>query len=90
MWQGGKCVGTRRVYDNRLLMRILERFDRSWAPRSHQTVEGKVEHRHAGAFLTLSADDVMRLEPDEQRAIVELVEKIGLLKDGRENQKLLG
>lgn len=46
IWEHGKLVGTRKVYDNKLLMRLASKLEPAWAEKRHNTVEGHIEHRH--------------------------------------------
>ena len=87
VWSGGKVVGTRKIYDNRLLLRFSEKLDPSWAQRHHQKLEhsGKLQHEHRGVMLEISAADVLLLEADKQRQLVALVEEMGKLKGNEQD-----
>lgn len=93
IFQRGQLVGTERCYDTNLMLRYASRLDPAWSEKRQLEVEGKVEHNYGGVMLSISPDDVLKLEPAEQTQLVALIEKIGKLKgseDGTENQKFLG
>lgn len=78
--QGNKIgVQTDSRPANQMLLRLAERLSpRTWAQRKHHEIDGKVthDHQHTMAVATLEPADVLLLEPDEQRELLRLVEKI--------------
>jgi len=78
--QGNKIgVHTDSRPANQMLMRLAERLaPETWAQRKHHEVDGKVDHdhRHSLAVATLEPADVLLLDPEEQKDLIRLIDKI--------------
>jgi hypothetical protein len=93
VYQKGELVGFRKVYSDTLLLRLAARLaPEAWSERQRTELSGSVGVRpEDGAFLSISAQDVLLLSAPKQRQLADLVEEVGRLKegdDGRSIQKL--
>lgn len=74
VWHRGEVKGfvEDRTSSDKLLLRIAERLDPSWSPRSvvdqHVTLQG--------AVLAVRPEDILHLSPAEQDAFVAMLGKI--------------
>ena len=75
VYQGGALVGTKRVYDNRMLLAAARRHDpEAWSERSKLEVSGQVAHAHLGVHVTL--EDLDLLSEEDRSALLECFAKI--------------
>ncbi len=79
VYVGGKIIGwvEDRNSSDKLLLRALQRIDRSWAERRHHDVQGQVlhEHEHRHAFM-LRAEHVLLLDEPDRELLIGLLDKI--------------
>ncbi len=87
IFQKGELVGHETVYSDHLLLKLAQRLSPdAWTDRQKVEHSGRVEHGHV--MLSITPADVLLLSENEQVKLVDLIEKIGQLKDGPEVQKI--
>ncbi len=79
VYESGKVVGwvEDRNSSDRLLLRVAQRLDPTWAERRHHDVQGEVrhEHNHRHSFR-LRAEHVMLLDEPDRELLVGLLDNM--------------
>jgi hypothetical protein len=81
VFQSGRLVGTRQVFDHKLLLRLAARLDTRWAQRTKSEVDAKIATEDDAFTLKLSAEDVLALPREDQETLVRIIEKIAERKE---------
>ena len=80
IYQQGRLVGTKLVFDHKLLLRLAERLDsNTWAQRSKIEHSGHVD-LDLNTPLSIDPQDLLLLSPYERTTLIDLIRKIDDLK----------
>jgi len=87
VFHNGRIVGTQVEWDHQLLLRVAGKLDSSWHNKEKIEHSGSISADDPG-MLVVSAADVLLLPEADQKQLIDIVTRLGDLKDGRKDQGL--
>lgn len=79
VFQGGAVVGTKKCWDHKLMLRVLQKHDKSWCEQKGLEITGTVNHAVTRG-ITLTHDDLNLVDEPTQKMLLECLHEIALKK----------